>query len=59
MEGGATAEDARDNEAAASLVGSVGSSASLMRKCPVTRGPFAEGVVIEEPVAMFAAASWD
>jgi hypothetical protein len=59
--GGATAEDAHDNEAAATLVGSreASSSSSLLCKCPVTGDPFAEGVVIEEPAARFAAASWD
>jgi len=60
--GGATTENAPDNEAAATLAGldrSGESSSSLMCKCPVTGGPFAEGVVIDEPAAMFAAASWD
>ncbi|CAK0890747.1 unnamed protein product [Prorocentrum cordatum] len=48
-----------DNEAAATLIGGSGSSSSLVCKCPTTGGPRAEGVIVEEPAALFAEASWD
>ncbi|CAK0852143.1 unnamed protein product [Prorocentrum cordatum] len=55
----ATDEDARDNDAAATLIDSMGSSSNLVCKCPTAGGPWAEGIVIEEPTALFAEASWD
>jgi hypothetical protein len=55
----AKGEGARDNEAAATLIRERDSGSNLMCKCPTTGGPFAEGVVVEEPAALFAEASWD
>jgi hypothetical protein len=53
------AEREGDNQAAASLVREGNAGASLMCKCPAAGGPFAEGIVVEQPAALFGAASWD